>query len=54
MKNPARDTKLTQTRTLPSRGVYSSRVLDRWNNHNTTEKMFSVWSRCGYNPLNMG
>lgn len=41
----------TQTQTLPSRGLYSSRAFDRKNNCNTFERMISVWSGYGYNPL---
>lgn len=40
--NPVRDTELTQTQTLPSTGIYFHRALDRQNNCNTTEKIFSI------------
>lgn len=54
MMNPVRETKLTQTQTLTSRGIYSSRALDRQNNCNANEKIFSIWNSYGYNPLNIG
>ena len=46
--NPVKDTKLAQTQTLPSTGVYSHRALNRQKNCNTTEKTFHIWNKYGY------